>query len=155
MFKLKNFLKANIISVLFLTVFLIMTIGYALYGQTLNLNGDVVLQKVGRIEITSANVVSSECSNLTSYSEPTYDGLNIQMRLKSRSTSFVATYLITISNNSNVPYTYTGFPVNASIEGETGVPVVSSYITRADSGEELESGETLDSGESLTFKLKL
>lgn len=155
MLKVKTFLKNNIIPILFLTVVLLMTIGYALYDQTLNLNGDVTLQKVGRIEITSASIISSECSNLTSYSDPTYDGLNIQMRLKSRSTSFVATYLITISNNSNVPYTYTGFPVNATIEGETGVPVVSSYITRADSGEKLESGETLDSGESLTFKLKL
>lgn len=155
MLKVKTFLKNNIIPILFLTIVLLMTIGYALYGQTLNLNGDVTLQKVGRIEITSASVLSSECSNLTDYSNPTYEGMHIEFRLKSRSSSFTATYLITVSNNSNVPYTYTGFPVNAVIEGYDYVPNVTSEITRADTGEAFDAGEIIESGESVTIKLKL
>lgn len=155
MLKVKTFLKNNIIPILFLTVVLLMTLGYALYGQTLNLNGDVTLQKVGRIEITSANIVRSECSNLTSYNEPTYSGMHIEARINSRSTSFSATYLITVTNNSNIAYTYTGFPVNAAIEGYDYVPNVTSSITYADSGKELQTGEVIDSGESITVKLKL
>ena len=132
-----------------------MTVGYALYGETLNLNGDVTLQRVGRIEITSASIVRNECNNLTSYNEPTYDGMHIEFRINSRSTSFSATYLITVTNNSNIAYTYTGFPVNAAIEGYDYVTNVTSTVTYADSGEELQTGEVIDSGESITIKLKL
>ena len=155
MLKLKTFLKNNIIPILFLIIVLLMTVGYALYGQTLNLNGNVTLEKVGRIEITSANIVRDGCSNLTSYNEPTYDGMRIEFRINSRSQSFSATYLITVTNNSNIAYTYTGFPVNATIEGYDYVPNVTSTITHADSGEELQTGETINSGESMTLRLKL
>ena len=155
MHKAISFVKKNIILILFCTLVTLMTVGYALYGETLNLNGDVTLQRVGRIEITSASIVRSECNNLTSYNEPTYDGMHIEFRINSRSTSFSATYLITVTNNSNIAYTYTGFPVNAAIEGYDYVPNVTSTVTYADSGEELQTGEVIDSGESITIKLKL
>lgn len=152
---MKQFLTKNIIPVIIVTILSLMTIGYALYDQPVNLNGNVTIQKAGIIEITSANIVRNECSNLTSYNEPTYEGMHIEFVINTRSTSFSATYLITITNNSTRDYTYTGFPVNASIEGYDYVPNITTKITRADTGAEVETGEIIESGESITVKLKM
>lgn len=150
-----SFIKKNVIPISFFTILLFMTFGYALYDETLSIGGTVTLEKVGTIEITSATIVSSECSNLTSYSDPTYSGMHIDFQISTRSSSFTATYLITITNNSNVDYTYTGFPINVSIVDSENVPNVTSTVTYADSGAEFASGEIIKSGESVTIKLKL
>ena len=44
-----KFFKKNIILMLFCFAFCLMSVGYALYGETVNLNGNITLQKVGRI----------------------------------------------------------------------------------------------------------
>lgn len=152
---MKMFVKKNIVIIVVLFVFMVMTVGYALYGQTLHLNGNVTLQEAGIIEITSANIVRNECSNITSYEEPNYKGMHIDFRVNSTSKEFVATYLVTVTNNSDRAYTYTGFPINAVIEGTESSPTVSSQITKADTGEELMSGEVIESGNSITIKLRL
>ena len=56
-----------------------------------------VVQKAGIIEITSASIIRDECSNLTSYNEPSYSKMHIEFVITSRSTSFSATYLITVT----------------------------------------------------------
>lgn len=152
---MKKVLISNVFIIIFVFLFSFITIGYALYSEPLHLNGNVAVQKAGIIEITSASVVRNECSNLTSYDEPIYDGMHIEFIVNSRSTNFSATYLITITNNSNRDYTYTGFPVNATIEGYDYVPVVSSTITREDDNSVVEAGEIIKSKESITVKLKL
>ena len=142
---------------LFCFAFCLMSVGYALYGETVNLNGNITLQKVGRVEITNASVVSGECSNISNYSNPTYNGLHIEFRFNTSSENFTATYLVTVTNNSNVPYTYTGFPINATVDAgsQTAVPNITSTITHADTGAVLQTGEFLDVGESITIKLKM
>ena len=152
-----KFFKKNIILMLFCFAFCLMSVGYALYGETVNLNGNITLQKVGRVEITNASVVSGECSNISNYSNPTYNGLHIEFRFNTSSENFTATYLVTVTNNSNVPYTYTGFPINATVDAgsQTAVPNITSTITHADTGAVLQTGEFLDVGESITIKLKM
>lgn len=152
-----KFFKKNIILMLFCFAFCLMSVGYALYGETVNLNGNITLQKVGRIEITSASIVSGECSNISNYSNPTYNGLHIEFKFNTSSENFTATYLVTVTNNSNVPYTYTGFPINATVDAgsQTIVPNITSTITHADTGAVLQTGEFLDVGESFTIKLKI
>ena len=152
-----KFFKKNIILMLFCFAFCLMSVGYALYGETVNLNGNITLQKVGRVEITNASVVSGECSNISNYSNPTYNGLHIEFRFNTSSENFTATYLVTVTNNSNVPYTYTGFPINATVDAgsQTAVPNITSTITHADTGAILQTGEFLDVGESITIKLKM
>ncbi len=152
---MKKFMISNIIPILVVVLFSFMTIGYALFDENLNLNGNVAIEKPGIIEITSANILRNECSNLTNYNEPVYKGMHIEFRLSTRSSSFSATYLVTVTNNSDVSYTYTGFPVNAQIEGYDYVPTVTSTVTRADTGSVLQNGEIIESGEEITIKLKL
>lgn len=157
MLKVKKFFRKNIILTLFCLAFCLMSIGYALYGQDISFNGNLTLQKVGRVEITSASMVPSESKNINSYETPIYSGLHLEMRFKTSSKEFTATYLITVTNNSNVPYTYTGLPVNAVVDAgsQSGVPNITSTITYADSGQVLQTGEFLDVGESITIKLKM
>ena len=152
-----KFIKNNIISILLLIVLMTMSIGYALYGETLTLNGNVALTEPGIIEITNAYILTNECSGLENYNEPTYDGMNIEFRIDAsrRSTNFSATFVITITNNSFYDFTYIGFPVNAIIEGESAVPNVTTTITRYDTGELFEAGELISSGEVITFKIKM
>ena len=152
-----KFIKNNIISILLLIVLMTMSIGYALYGETLTLNGNVALTEPGIIEITNAYILTNECSGLENYNEPTYDGMNIEFRIDAsrRSTNFSATFVITITNNSFYDFTYTGFPVNAIIEGESAVPNVTTTITRYDTGESFEAGELISSGEVITIKIKM
>ena len=152
---MKKFIASNIFIIIFVLLFSFITIGYALYSETINLNGNVTVQKAGIIEITSASIVRDECSNLTSYNEPTYNKMHIDFVITSASTNFSATYLITVTNNSNRDYTYTGFPVNAKIEGYDYVPNVTATVTRADNGNIVEAGEPIKSKESITIKLKL
>ena len=152
---MKKFITSNIFIIIFVLLFSFITIGYALYSETINLNGNVTVQKAGIIEITSASIVRDECSNLTSYNEPTYNKMHIDFVITSGSTNFSATYLITVTNNSNRDYTYTGFPVNAKIEGYDYVPNVTATVTRADNGNIVEAGEPIKSKESITIKLKL
>lgn len=152
-----KFIKNNIISILLLIVLMTMSIGYALYGETLTLNGNVALTEPGIIEITNAYILTNECSGLENYNEPTYDGMNIEFRIDAsrRSTNFSATFVITITNNSFYDFTYIGFPVNAIIEGESAVPNVTTTITRYDTGELFEAGELISSGEVVTVKIKM
>lgn len=152
-----KFISKNIIVVLLLIALSMMTIGYAIYGETINLNGNIAISEPGVIEITSASIISNECSGLSSYNQPVFDGMNIEFTIDTNrnSTSFTATYLITVSNNSFYDYTYTGFPVNAKIDGEDAAPTVTTTITRYDTGELLESGEIISSGESITVKVRM
>lgn len=152
-----KFIKNNIISILMLLVLMSMSLGYAIYGETLQLNGNVAITEPGIISITDAYILSNECSGLDSYNEPTYEGMHIEFRIDAarRSTNFTATYVITVTNNSFYDFTYTGFPVSAVIEGESAVPNVTTTITRNDTGELLESGELISSGESITVKLRM
>ena len=97
-----KFISKNIIVVLLLIALSLMTIGYAIYGETINLNGNIAISEPGVIEITSASIISNECSGLSSYNQPIFDGMHIEFTIDTNrnSTSFTATYLITISNNS-------------------------------------------------------
>ena len=152
---MKKFFISNIFVIIFLLLFSFVSIGYALYSEPISLNGNIAVMEGKIIEITDASIVREECSNLTSYNEPSYEGMNISFNINTRSSNFSATYLVTITNNSNRDYTYTGFPVSARIEGNENVPIVTSTVTNVSTNSPLEAGELIRSGESLTIKLKL
>lgn len=147
----KNFSPLLILIMILLSL----SIGYALYGKTIALNGRVELKKVGAVEIISARLVKDECKNLTSYNEPTYERLNINSRVLSSSTSFGAVYLIEIANNSLVDQTYTGLPINATIEGYDYVPVITTKVEDVATGALLEAGYTLKVGETISIKVSM
>ena len=44
------------------------------------------LHQAGKLEITSAVIVTSECSNLANYTEPVIDGLNVTFKVTKKVT---------------------------------------------------------------------
>ena len=105
-------LSYNLIGLFIFILVVYMSIGFALYKQDLGLNSNITLKKAGKLEITSAVIVTSECSNLANYTEPVIDGLNVTFKVTGSSNNFVATYLIDINNGSLYDYIYTDFAFN-------------------------------------------
>ncbi len=149
---MKKFMKYNIIGLAAFLAVTFMSVGFALYHQKLGLNGDITLKKQGKLEIVSANIVSSESTNLEEYVDPTIDGMNISFKLKGSSQNFTATYLIEIKNDTYVDYTFNDFPFNASLDTSDTV-TLTTLITDSSTGEELHPGSVISSGESKIYKV--
>lgn len=151
---MKNFHKYNVIGVLVFTIIISMSIGYALYNQSLGLNGEISLKKQGKLEIISASIIENECNNLSEYSNPSIDGLNLSFRVVGNDKNFNATYLVEISNGSAYDYTFSDFPFNANVNTSDNVSLITVIIDPT-TGNELDSGYILLAGERKTFKVQL
>ncbi len=149
---MKNFIKNNVITVLVLVLFSVMTVGFAVYGQTLQLNGKVNLRGNGKIEITSATILRDESANLSSYSNPTYNEMDLSFNITGTSTTFYATYLIEITNNSLFDYTMMDF--NLSLNTGTDVSMT-TMITNNKTGLVMSPGDGFLSGTVTVLKVRL
>ena len=145
--------KYNIMGFLVITILLFMSVGFALYNQDLGLNGNVILKKQGKLEIVSASIVESESTNITDYSNPTIDGLNLSFKLTSSNQNSEATYLIEINNGSLLDYTFTDFPFTASTNTSDNVNIT-TVITDTTTNEVLNPGDVLAAGKSKIYKVK-
>ena len=143
--------KYNIVGILIIALTLFMSVGYALYNQTLNLNGNITLVKVGKIEIKSATIVNSECSNIANYTNPTINDLNLSFTLTGNAQTFTATYLVEIENNSYSDYAYTAFSFDTNLSNTN----ISTEIIDTTTGETIEPGEVISAGETKNLKVKL
>lgn len=152
---MKKFVLSNIFIIIFVTFFSFITVGYALYNESIKLNGNVGIAKAGIVEIINVSVLDSESQNLTDYSTPTFNQQKLELAISSNSKNFTCTILVTVANNSERDYIYTGFSVNAAIEGYDYVPKITSTITNNDSGETISPGYILKSKETTVFKIKL
>ena len=144
--------KYNFIGLLIVLILMFMSAGYALYNQSLGLNGDITLKKNGKIEIVNASIVESECEDVSNYTNPTIDGLNLSFNISGSSNKMVATYLVDVTNNSFYDYTYTNFSFNAN--SDTGNSNVSVVVYDTSTGEVVNPGEVIASMESKTFKVQ-
>ena len=152
---MKKFLVKNAFIILISFLICSLTIGYALFQEELPLNGNLTITEPGKLEITSASIIRDECANLTSYYEPTYEGLHIEFLVGTKSANSKAVYLITLTNNSYWDFTYTGFPITARVQGEVYVPNLTSTITYHEDGTIVQNGDTIAKGEEITIKLSI
>ncbi len=151
---MKDKLKYNLIPILVIILFSFITIGYALYGETVSLNGNVTIAEPGKIKIVSATYVTSQ--NVDNPTDPSIDGMNIDFTLKCNKSTCSVTYLISIENNSFYDYTFTNLPINATITtADNKTPAVTASITDVDTGKELKAGTNIVVGDSLNIRLKL
>ncbi len=146
--------RYNIVAFIAFSLIIFMSVGFALYNQELGLNGNITLKKDGKIEIISASIVESECVNVKEKTTPVVNELNVSHKVIGNSSPFEITYLVEIKNNSIYDYAYTDFSFNASIDTSDDV-ALSTIITDASTGNEIESGEQLLSGKSKTLKVKV
>ena len=152
---MKKYILPNILTTTIIALLLFMTVGYALYSETITLNGKITIAKSGIIEITSASIVQNECKNLSNYTNPTYSGTNINFSVTGSSENFTATYLIEITNNSFYDYTYTDFAFNPTIQGSDNTAKISTTITNANTGQTMGAGDSYPKGSVTVLKVKI
>ncbi len=150
---MKKFSKYNLIGLFVILIIIFMSVGYALYNQDLGLNGNITLKKMGKVEILSASIVSSECVDLASYTNPTIDGLNLSFKLNGNSNKIVATYLVEVSNGTLYDYAYTDF--SFAIDNSSDTTKISTVITDTTSGKVINPGEKIAASESKTLKVQI
>ena len=152
---MKKFIYSNLIPLIIITLLCCMTVGYALYGETVNLNGNITIEKSGIIEITNAVIVENECSNISNYTNPTYEGMKINFSVTGSSEKFTATYLIEITNNSFYDYTFTDFAFNPTIAGSENTAKITTTITNANTGTPIGAGNSFPKNSVITLKVKI
>ncbi len=152
---MKKFLKHNISIVLVIFLFSIMTIGYALYDETISFNGNITIKEPGIIEITNARIITNESSNLSSYENPTYEGMKINFKLTGTARQFYATYLIEITNNSYYDYTFTDFAFNPIIENSENTAKIKTTIINNTTEQIIGPGDIFLKGTVTTLKVKI
>ncbi len=150
---MKIFNKYNIVGFLVVLIIIFMSTGFALYNQNLSFSGDLTLKKQGKLEIVSATILTSECNNLSSYTEPSVDELNLTFNVSGSSENYEAVYLVEVKNDTVYDYVFTGFPFN--INSDTTDASISTVISDSSTGNEVNSGEILSPGESKIFKVKI
>lgn len=152
---MKKFIRTNILNIIVLILFSFMTIGYALYGENLGLNGKVYIEKSGIIEITEVTLVEDECTNLASHSTPEFNGMQIKLSLTGTERTFTATYLIEITNNSFYDYTFTDFAFNPTIEGTTNTAKITTTITNDKTKQPVGPGDSFPKTSVTILKVKI
>lgn len=100
-----------------------LTIGYAVIFRDLGVTGRLSLNKAGTVEITGLVLDSSLENPLSQFGSISLDpatgtvllDFDFQLTGATPETTYDATYLVTIENNSPLNYTFTGFNLNPDV----------------------------------------
>ena len=151
---MKNKLRL-IVTIITLSIFLFMTIGFAIYGEDFNIQGRVTFAGNGEVTIVSVDLVNS--SNIDNPSNPefTSDSINFNLNFTVESNSnlddeYLAEYDITISNASFYDYAFLSTVFNPSIETTNNENLDLAYEVTG-----IEVGEIIPKLSSKTFRLSI
>ena len=110
-----------IVSIITVSIFLIMTVGYAAYGAHMNITGSTTFKANGEIAIT--NAVLASYSNLTNPQDPVFDKesitFDVTFNVENNSDldkEYQAVYDITISNTTFFDYEFASAVFTPSVE---------------------------------------
>ncbi len=150
----KRFYKNNFNRILITIIVLLVsgiTIGFAAYDQLLTIGGNVNISKIGKVEIT--NVTLLESNNITSNTIPYFYEQNLVFDLEFTSSTekSYAIYEITLINNSNLDYVYSGSDIEQSITSS----VLEDTGTLNIEYENIDNGLLIPAGQSVVFKYKI
>ncbi len=149
----KKRLKSSVIISFFAVfVLLFMTVGFALYGQILNLSGGSIFKAGGDIYIKSV----TQGTHTNAISNPVINnGNSIDFGLKfttvaDQSATYVAVFDVTIQNDSFYDFVYTSLSYPMTVNRQSnGELIDSSYVGYTITG--IAAGDVISSGESKTF----
>lgn len=155
--KRKNNKLEYILVILIILIISYLTIGYSVYFKDLGLNGDLSLNKIGKVMISKIELDESVSNELTS-NVLTVDNegnisLNYSKNVSREEVIESGTYLIYIENESIYDYTYTGLSINPEVEitngnSSDGGAVVNYNFELNNKNNELEVGDIIKSGET-------
>ena len=152
----KKTIKINIaMSILLVVVLSFISLGYALYGQTLNITGSSTFGIQGKIAITDVTLTSSKNVRSDSIPEFTDDSVDFNLTFEkaegSTEPNYQAVYSITIDNGTFYNYDFNLGNFQPIIKNSSGVNVDPSYLNYTLEGINL--GDSIPAGESVTFTL--
>ena len=154
----KKTIKINIaVSILLIGILSFVSVGYALYSQSLGLSGSSSFGQQGIIAITDVTLVSSK--NVAEGSIPAFTDDSIDFNLTfqkgegSTETDYQAVYSVTIENDTFYDYDFNLATFTPTIRNSSNVEVDPSCLSHTLSGITL--GESIPAGESVTFTLTL
>ena len=154
----KKTIKINIaMSILLIVVLSFVSLGYALYGQQVNLSGTTSFGQQGKIAITDVTLVSSKNVRNDSIPEFTDDAVDFNLTFEkpdgSTETDYQAVYSITIDNGTFYDYDFNLANFQPVITNSSGINVDPSCLTYELDGIDL--GDPIPKGESVTFTLTM
>ena len=154
----KTALNINLLmSIILVAVLSFVSIGFAVYNQSLNVNGTSTLGLQGKIAIT--NVVLSSSKNVRSDSVPSFTDDSVDFNLTfekptgSTETDYQAVYTITINNDTFYDYEFNLGNFQPIITNSSGISVDPSYLSTSLSG--INVGDMINADSSVTFTLTL
>ena len=156
----KETVKINMgVSILLAVVLSFISIGYAVYGQKVNILGNVTFENnQGDVLITNVTFLSSLSYNSSANPAVSEDGQSIDFNLTyakeagATETDYRAVFEVTIENDTYYDYGFNLANFQPVIKNSSGIPVedeINVYLS--EDGPQL--GDTIPAGESITFKV--
>ena len=140
-----------IISTITLSIFILMSVGFAIYGSHLAISGTATFSKDGGVSITNAVLVSS--SNMIDPQDPTFTAnsitFNLNFNVKNNghlSDDYSAVFQITIENDSVYDHDFTSSTFTPSLETANNEDLDVTYTVSG-----IEAGEVIPSKSTKTF----
>lgn len=166
--RIKKVIKQNYNSILGLITFLIfsaLTLGYAVFYKDIGLNGNINLQKIGKVRITKVELDTSKNNNTLPESALSLnDEGNLQISYNTtvsrEEKTYQSTYLIYITNESPFDYTYTGISINPEVNitnanEEDGGASVEYSFDKTNNKNTLEEGDLVKKDETKVLAIIL
>lgn len=149
--------KELIISLCTFSLFLFLTVGYAILTKDLGIKGLANVSKVGNVHIDSILLDSSATDTLSKFGSVIYDenthqiSLDYDFTLSNTDKTYESTYLVYIKNDSVFDYTFTGLALNPEVkvsnESAGGATVSYNYDVN-NKNSDLEVGQIIKVGET-------
>lgn len=144
-----------IVTIIVLSIFLLMSVGYATYNIRTSIGGKVGFNANGEVAIT--NVVLSDYSNLSNPENPTYtkDSISFDLVFNVDNNSalaydYYAEYDVTITNDSFYDYEFASSVFTPSIDTSTNENMNVDYVLDG-----IELGEIIPALDSKSFKVRI
>ena len=166
--KIKKAIKQDYNSILGLIIFLmfsIITLGYAVFYKDIGLNGNINLQKLGKVRITKVELDTSKSNNTLPENALvlTKEGnleINYNTTVSREEKTYQSTYLIYITNESPFDYTYTGISLNPDViitngKEEDGGASIEYNFDKTNKKNTLEEGDLVKKEETKVLAVTL
>ena len=144
-----------VMSLLLVVVLSFISVGYALYGQKLNVSGSAAFKPQGKIAITNVSLLSSK--NVASDVNPTFTDNSIDFDLRfqkaegSTESDYQAVYSVTINNETFYDFDFNIDNFSPTIYNSNGDAVDPSFLNVSYQG--INIGDKIESGEEKTFNV--
>lgn len=144
-----------LVTLIFVIIISSMSVGFALYSKLLNIGGDLTFKKIGKIELTRIDYISS--SNVSEHSTPTFEGMSANFNVvfrkaeDSETDEFNIIYEVELTNGYYKEYVFRGFDFNPNITSSSSGDTA---ILKLDV-DGVANGDVLNPGETKTFRLIL